>query len=51
MRYIAHEYSPGRYGIYDNEAKDFVRNPETNRCRLYHSMEKAQAVADKLNRL
>lgn len=49
-RYEAHGYSPDRYGVYDHEKKDFVKNPDTNRTRLYRSMEKAQRVAEQLNK-
>jgi hypothetical protein len=49
-RYEAHPFSPGRYGVYDHVAKDFVKNPQTNRNRLYHSMPKAETEAVKLNK-
>jgi hypothetical protein len=49
-RYQMQKYSPGRWGTWDAQQRVMVRNPGSNRCRLYHSLAKAQEQTDTLNK-
>lgn len=49
-RYSVAGFSPGLDGIWDEQAGDFVKNPDSGRRRLFHRKDNAQKLCDKLNK-
>jgi hypothetical protein len=48
-RYRIQPFSPDIMGIWDEQIKNFVNNPESGRRKLFYKSENAQKLADKLN--
>lgn len=49
MRYTVRDFSPSMVGVWDEQARDMVKNPRSGRRKLFYRRANAQKLAKQLN--